>query len=203
VTPTAIELLAGPEWARDPALGPITSPIRARLVVGLEGTEPEVKWMTAQLSAEWRHAGVSQSRVIDGSTADQLWARLVEFPAAAAPDLVVKASMVPSAVARFVQTVLDLDANCSLQAHAGNGVVFVCFPEFSATDALRVLICGLQPAAVKAGGHACVYACSPGTELTHQAVWGPMAAEAAVMRTVKSQFDPKGIINPGLSPFEC
>jgi FAD/FMN-containing dehydrogenase len=111
--------------------------------------------------------------------------------------------VLPSAVPQFVETALLLDPGVSVQAHAGNGIVLVRFREFSPGDALRVLIRGLAPAAVKAGGRASVYACARGMELTHQAVWGPSVAEAAMMRSVKSQFDPNQILNPGLSAFEC
>ena len=66
-----------------------------------------------------------------------------------------------------------------------------------------VLVRGLQPAAVKAGGHATVYSCAAGIELTHQAVWGPIGADAALMTALKKQFDPQGLLNPGLSIFAC
>ena len=203
VTPAAIELLSGPDWEHDPALGSISSPVRARLVVGVEGTQAEVTWMVDRLLTDWRGSGVADARVIDGLPATRLWSRLTESPAAAGPALVVHASMVPSAVARFIDEALALLPDCSIQAHAGNGVVFVRLPEFSAGDALRVLVRGLAPAAIRAGGRASVYACAHGTELTHQAVWGPPGDEAVIMRRIKSTFDPQGILNPGLNSFEC
>lgn len=202
-TPAAVELLAGPVWTRDLVLGPASGPVAARLVVGLEGTPSEVDWMTAQLSREWRDQGATQTRIINGAAADSVWSRLVEFPISGEPALVVKANLLASVVTRFFQTVTNLDANCSIQAHAGSGVVYVQFPEFSAADALRVLIAGLQPAAVLAGGHAIVYAAPPGLELTHQAVWGPMGPAANMMRAVKKQVDPQGLFNPGLAIFPC
>jgi glycolate oxidase FAD binding subunit len=202
-TPVAIELLSGPAWADDPALGPAAKDCCARLVVGVEGTEPEVGWMIGQLLGEWRAAGIVAPRTVLGGEAAGLWSRLIEFPAASDAALVVKANLPPSAVCRFAQTAKSFDAGCSIAAHAGNGIVYVRYPEFSAGDALRVLVAGLQPAAASAGGQAIVYACAAGIELTHQAVWGPPSAAAAIMRAVKSKFDPKGLLNPGLSIFAC
>ncbi|HEY1601553.1 MAG TPA: FAD-binding oxidoreductase [Pirellulales bacterium] len=201
--PVAIELLTGPLWAADPVLGSVSRSIAGRLVVGLEGTEAEVTWMTEQLSREWRALGVQQPRVIRGAEAGTLWSRLVEFPVADDPPLVVKASVLPSRLTQFVESAIALDPECSIQAHAGKGTVKVRCAEFAAADTLRILVRGLRPAAVKAGGNACVYACPASTELTHQAVWGPMGSDAALMRAVKSKLDPQGLLNPGLAAFEC
>ena len=201
--PAAVELLVGPDWSATDVLGPISRPVAARLVVGLEGTAAEVTWMTEQLSREWRELGVNKSRTIQGDAAATLWSRLIDFSVADDPALVVAASVLPSRVTQFIESAIALDPDCSIQAHAGRGMVMVRCPEFSAADTLRVLVRGLRPAAVKAGGHACVYACPTTTELTHQAVWGPMGSDAALMRAVKSKLDPHGLLNPGLAAFEC
>ncbi len=104
--PSAVELLSGPAWQNDPALGPAYLPIdlermanppasarpeekRAadpsyplRLVVGLEGSSAEVQWMIAQLQDEWRQAGDVSTTTIAGSQADPLWDRLTGFASA-------------------------------------------------------------------------------------------------------------------------
>src|SRR5262245_11750081 len=51
-TPTAIELLAGPQWRNDAALAALdhSSPTGLYLIVGLEGTGPEVEYMVHELS---------------------------------------------------------------------------------------------------------------------------------------------------------
>jgi glycolate oxidase FAD binding subunit len=104
--PSAVELLSGPAWQNDPALGPAYSPIDLerlanppasapsdkgrvgdpsyplRLVIGLEGSSAEVQWMTARLEEEWRQAGVVSTTTIAGSEADPLWDRLTGFASA-------------------------------------------------------------------------------------------------------------------------
>lgn len=199
-TPAAIELLTGPAWRDDLALGPIDRGAAARLVVGLEGTESEVAWMLEQLAAEWQAQGVRSSRALADDEAAELWSRLREFPADREPPLVLKASVRPGRTTEFMQAVLKLDPNASLAAHAGNGIVIARFAEFQAADVSRRLIGVLQPAAAALGGHAVVL-CSTLGDLTRQAVWGCVDEATAWMGRVKKQFDPQNILNPGRFVF--
>ncbi len=64
-TPTAIEVLAGPAWHADPALGDLfDADVRAVLLVGLEGTGAEVAWMVETLRAEWQALRYRSRRVL-------------------------------------------------------------------------------------------------------------------------------------------
>ncbi|MGD9722072.1 MAG: FAD-binding oxidoreductase [Pirellulales bacterium] len=195
-TPTAIELLAGPAWSDHPALGLLTAGEHVRLVVGLEGAVDEVAWMTRTLSDEWRALGAIGARAIHGAQAAAVWRDLAEFPAAAEAPLVLKASILPSHVTRFVALVREIDPQATIQAHAGNGIVIVRLSQFDAGDVSRILIGRLQPAAALAGGHAIVLSTTVGG-LTRQAVWGGVTADMAWMSKVKSQFDPQDLLNPG------
>jgi glycolate oxidase FAD binding subunit len=195
-TPSAIELLAGPHWRENAALGLLTAGSIARLVVGLEGTADEVRWMLAQLGREWRELGVTATHSLHDDRAERLWNDLAEFPSALATPLVIKASVLPSRTTRFAQLVLEMDPQASIQAHAGNGIVIARFARFEAGDISRGLIGRLQPAAQSAGGNAVVLSSSLGS-LTRQAVWGGAGAATAWMASVKRQFDPKDLLNPG------
>jgi glycolate dehydrogenase FAD-binding subunit len=194
-TPAAIELLAGPAW-QSGALPEPLPPGSARLLVGLEGTQAEVGWMIDRLTTEWREQGVVRVESIASEQVAGVWGALTEFPAVEGSPLVVKVSVRASAVCDMMERLVRLDPQCSLQAHAGNGIVVARFAEFSPADASRVLVSELQPAAAAAGGHAIVWSSACPQELTRQAVWGPAGADGAVMRAVKAQFDPQGILNP-------
>lgn len=193
--PAAIELLAGPQWEQsviNPALGSA-----AQIAVGVEGTASEVAWMTGQLSTDLAAQSGTNIRTLRDEEARELWARLRDFPAAAGSPLVVKASIRPSAVTGFVHRLLRLDPSVSIQAHAGNGIVIAQFNEFESANVSRQLVGDLQPAAQAAGGHIVVLSSTFGGDLTRQAWWGAATDATHWMQSVKKQFDPKGLLNPG------
>jgi glycolate oxidase FAD binding subunit len=196
-TPTSICVISGPESSRPSVLSDIqaASPQAYFVIVGLEGTELEVDWMVAQLGREWRE----QSLPSAASTlaAETLLPQLSEWTADTQSPLVLKANLRPSGVVPFLQAAREVDPACSLLAHAGNGVVYVKFATFPATGLSRVLIGKLQPAATSLGGHVVVLSNPSGSESTLQSVWGPADPALELMRAVKRNFDPKGILNPG------
>ncbi len=192
-TPTAVELLAGPAWAKDPALGPLQG--AARLVIGLEGTQVEVDFMTAQLLREWQAAGAKGATVHSDETAG-LWSRLTEFPADS-DSLTIKASVLPSAVTSVAAELLAIDPQASLAAHAGNGVIVARFPTLEPQEVAKQLIRVIQPAAGQTNGSVVVLSAPSGAELTRQTVWGGATAAHRLMRSIKAQFDPQGLLNPG------
>ena len=194
-TPSAVELLVGESWKKS------DSNTIGRLVVGLEGSRAEVDWMIETLRGEWKNLAVKSLAVksidvLEAESALALLHEMAEFPARPSP-LVVKASVLPSAVTGFVEAVLRIDPNASIQAHAGNGIVIVQFSELKPDTFSNGLLRQLKPAAAASGGSLIILSCPAGGELTRQAVWGGHDAPLELMRSVKNQFDPKHILNPG------
>jgi FAD/FMN-containing dehydrogenase len=199
-TPTAIELLCGPAWQEDGIVGETLGRDKSTacaLVVGLEGTEPEVKWMTDQVGREWRTAGVEHYVAVVDSDATGLWQRLTEFPQSGPAPLVLKGAVVPSHVTRLVAELREIDAKCSIQSHAGNGIVLARFSEFPPTGLSRTLMQKLVPLAAQGQGNVTVLSNPEGAEMTRVSVWGGLESPVALMGEVKKQFDPQNILNPG------
>jgi glycolate oxidase FAD binding subunit len=68
-TPAAFELVAGPFWETS-----------GRVLIGLEGSEPEVDWMCRRLADEWKSIGIRETQTAIGEHAIDLWRRLRVFP---------------------------------------------------------------------------------------------------------------------------
>ncbi|MBL9122565.1 MAG: FAD-binding oxidoreductase, partial [Planctomycetaceae bacterium] len=196
-TPTAVELLAGPHWDDHPQLGSVAPGSVARLVVGLEGTEAEVAWMVAELAREWRQLGVESSYALSPDATPPAWNSLTEFAAAREGPAVLKANLLPSAVTSFVELARRLDTQASIQAHAASGIVIVRLAGLSPSEIAGAVIKRLQPAATAARGSVVVLHAGPGVEITRQLIWGPARSDLPQMLSVKQQFDPRGILNPG------
>lgn len=200
-TPVAIELVAGPEW--DSLLDePESADGRvAYLLVGLEGTKVEVEWMERTLADEWASLDTQVSATFSNSgderfQADELWSRLTEFPTEPAA-LVLKATTLPSAVTKFADAALQMDAKCSLQSHAGNGVTILRYADYPEEGLSRLLLSKLVPLAAESGGNVTVLSNPTSSESTKQSVWGGIDAPFDLMTAIKNKFDPQNLLNPG------
>ncbi len=197
-TPAAIELLSGPVWDAEPALKTLagaSGPEKLYLVVGLEGSATEVEWMIGRMHDEWCQQGV-EAPITIGDAAD-FWKKLVDFPTVGNAPLVLKASVVPSGVTRFIDALRALDPQASIQSHAGNGIVIARLSTFPKEGLSRALVGNLQPAAALQHGSLMVLSNPSGNEMTHQSAWGGLDAPFTLMSAVKQKFDPKNILNPG------
>ena len=197
-TPAAVELLSGSAWfslAGLPTEGYAPRPGNSWLLVALEGTQPEVRWMVDQILKEWRGMSITAAAECTEEQAAALWSALVEFPAGESP-LVLKASVLPSATTRMMAAFQEVDADCSLQAHAGNGTVIARFSAFPSDGLSRTLVTQLQPVAIASQGNITILSNPGKSEMTPQCVWGGNTAPFDLMSAVKQKFDPQNLLNP-------
>jgi glycolate oxidase FAD binding subunit len=201
-SPTAIELLAGPAW-RDCEAIPSLADGALTLAVLFEGTPAEANWQIDTLHKEWAALGITPRNMaaVNGPAADKLLHVLSEFPQVgvgvhAASPLVVKAAVPASHVVQMARRICDVDPQAIVQCHAGSGIAMARFASFEATQLTRDFVGKLQPFAASAGGSLTVLS-STLEGLTPQIVWGPRQAAFGLMESVKRQFDPHNILNPG------
>ena len=163
VRPTAIELLAGRAGDEASVLGPMLDGCVARLYIGFEGSSAEVEWMAARLREQWNAAGVTTPILASVPAAEAQWGRLAKGPSEE------RISVLPSAVVETVASLLREYPDCTIQAHAGDGVIRVGHVDDTVARKF-----------VRDADH-------PHDD----------HARRRVMQAIKDRFDPQNILNPG------
>ncbi len=93
----------------------------ARLFVGFEGPAVEVQWMLDALRDQWQASGIASPMTVTNTWARLLWDWLADFPAD------VQISVRPGELTKMIGALVALDPDCTIQAHAGNGILHVIF----------------------------------------------------------------------------
>jgi glycolate oxidase FAD binding subunit len=172
--PAAIEFVAGRPDEGNGVLGPVLAGNIGRLYVGFEGPVAEVDWMVEQLRSQWADAGATEPMLIPTTRAGSLWQCLTDFAA----DLHV--NVLPSDVVGTIAKILEIEPDCAIHAHAGDGVIRVQWKGERREEG------GEGRAAVLNG----VTQIAGNTE-------GPTSPKHRVMQAIKDRFDPENILNPG------
>jgi glycolate oxidase FAD binding subunit len=207
VPPVAIDLLVG-EWALPISTTASVDDIRSRIAIAVrvEGSESEIAWLAEQIQYELWTGGGTNVRRLNASEADALWKQQIEFTDRGpreTPDespLVLKIAVPPSATTAMIAAVQQCDPECTIQAHAGNGILVARFARFTHADLTNVLVAKLRPTAIKLGGSAVVVA-SKLAGLTPHIVWGGRTEAIVLLERIKQKFDPHHILNPGRFVF--
>ncbi len=197
--PAAIDWLAGSGWD----LGSN----RNQIVVRVAGTEPELAWLAGHVQTTLSAAGATAAHVLSQTDANSLFSRQIEFSDRGPGEsddgspMVVKIAVPPSTVAAMIGNLLAVDANCTIQAHAGNGIIVARFSEFRHSDVTKWLVGKLRPAAVRLDGSLVVVR-SNLEGLTPHVVWGGRTDATILLERIKRQFDPRNILNPGRFAYD-
>jgi len=194
--PVSIDLCAGRPRADCPLPGGLPEPAAARLLVGFEGGRPEVDWMIEQLGKAWRGAGIEQFVTSLGGKAAPLWQWLTEFPAE------VRIHVCPSAVVATIATLLELDPDATVEAHAGDGAIRARFSAREPDEWTDSISHRVRPLVERAGGRMVVTSAPEGVALDRDVIWGPAGDGRRISRAIKEGFDPHGILNPGRYVFD-
>jgi glycolate oxidase FAD binding subunit len=195
--PVAVEWLHGPHW--ETIAGERGWPAKREagwLALLLEGIEDDVHWSARQLQDELAGLGARAVQQLDPDDATRLLDDLTEFPAALG-EVVFKATTSPSCLVELVREMAADEPSCSFQAHAGDGVTRIALPEIPASGIGGLVMSRWQPLVMRHGGNLVAIKHPAHPEFTSRLRWGRPGFPAELMRRVKQQFDPKGVLNPG------
>jgi len=182
------------------------------LIVGCEETPAAVDREIAQIGRLLREHKGERVREVNGQTEVHLWeaVRHLPFGRQASGDgkgpetLLCRVSVPTSSLAGMMESAESLGAGkalaCLLSSYPGAGVLYCCFrPQTETTLNPAVyadVVRQLGELARDRGGHVVVER-APLKVKQQLDVWGTPSGAFPVMKALKEQFDPKGILNPG------
>ena len=175
------------------------------LLVGFEGAPAATARQAREVRArtpDWR-GSVVQER--EGAAAAALWHAVTAFQA---PDdeprnrALLKVVVPPSEIGAVLTAVEESATAAGLHlrraADAGTGIVYARLeqPAVAAAESFGRALAAVQAPLLERFGQAVVLSC-PAAAKAQIPVWGREPSGIGVMRAIKHQFDPRGILNPG------
>jgi glycolate oxidase FAD binding subunit len=200
--PDAIEGWNAPAFA---PLGPTSGSAPWVLMVRLGEVRPAVEWQVARLREIVARAGAEVLQLLEGEASESFWqtAASLRESVAGKEAALAKCSVLHRSTAetarRMENLAGQLGATLSLYCHAGTSVLYGRFlwtDEHPNPAELKRGLEELREHCISAGGHAVIERASPAVRAGID-VWGYEAPALAIMRKIKHQFDPDGLLNPG------
>ena len=199
--PSAVDLLDG-EALRGLGLANGASAGGA-LLLGFDGMREQVEWQCEEAKRLLSGAGTVAQRVLEARQRDEAWRLVRELGRRAFADpasqltLAVLSTQVTEVIAEASAAAQRYGLRAAFGAHAAVGIVTAVLagggesaqPVIAALREWRELVRA-------AGGHA-VLERAPLAVKEQVAVWEPPGAAFRIMERIKTQLDPKGILNPG------
>jgi len=166
------------------------------LLIGFEGTRPEVQWMIETLHRDWagdRDASEGAVVTLNADAARDVWSLLSRHDAHA------RVAVRPGRVTAAAERCLAIDPDASLIVHAGDGIMHVEFSNRIDGWLRPTVREQLRPAIVELDGRVTITniagALANGETLSRDDVWGPPSDATECMQAMKQRFDPHNILN--------
>jgi glycolate oxidase FAD binding subunit len=178
------------------------------VAVGLEGTRESVDRQTVEMTERGRKHGALSAATLQPEEYRALWTAIRDFALAAReryPGLIaLKSNFLISRSEEMMQhweeAAARLGLGCALICRAGSGLLYSYIltgkPAESDSDKLFELIKDQTSGAVKNEGNLVVESCPPPLKQKVD-VWGQPRGDYRIMRRLKEEVDPEGILNPG------
>ncbi len=194
--PSAIEVIGGTWWDREPVLATVGENGPFRVAVVLEGAARELDGLWDTLWRELTEAELRIGEEIPVESYDRLSGFLAEIPRSG---VVYELDVRPSRVVAGLELLSNLRPRASYLAHAGTGKILVF--EESGDEFTPEVAAQLRAAVMPLDGRLVVLRFPWSGTWERVAVWGPVSPTGRYMQGLKDRFDPHGILNPGRYVF--
>jgi len=187
------------------SLGPAATSMPWILIVRFGEVRPAVSWQVARLREIVARGGGEVLQLLEDESSERLWqiAASLRETAEGMETALIKCCVlhksIHEAAHRMESLAERLGAQLSVYCHAGACILYGRYvwqdtrPE---PPELRGELEELRKYCVSAGGHAVIERASPAVKDGID-VWGYDAPALEIMRRIKREFDPKGLLNPG------
>ncbi|MGQ9645456.1 MAG: FAD-binding oxidoreductase [Thermodesulfobacteriota bacterium] len=175
--------------------------------IGLEGVAESTERQISEMGNIGKRHGALESMVLDSERHHAFWKALRDFSKGLAkryPDHVaLKSNFLISKFGQMMgsyeKVARGLGMECAFVGHSGSGILYTYVLGHSEgrlkIESLIQLIKKLTAEAAKNEGNLVIES-SPSSLKKKVNVWGKSRDDALVMRRIKKQIDPKGILNP-------
>jgi glycolate oxidase FAD binding subunit len=144
--------------------------------------------------------GAQSSRQLDEGEDQATWSDVAQFEAGARGGVLLRAgarpSLLPQVAAALEQQADARGWTASLALYAGAGLAYARWGAGQDGAALRDALAAVRASLAPIGGYVVVEdapaALRPGLD-----IWGPPPPTLPLMRALKAQWDPQGVLNPG------
>jgi glycolate oxidase FAD binding subunit len=178
------------------------------VAIGLEGVAESIDRQVSEMGEKARKQGALETTVLQSEAHSSFWKAVRDF----SEGLVEEGSRFVSFKSIFLisrngevldhyeKTAREAGVVCAFICHAGSGVLYTYVLTGkggrSKKESLLSLTKEFYSVAVKNEGHLMVESCPPALK-KEMDVWGAQRGEYEIMRRLKREIDPKGILNPG------
>jgi glycolate oxidase FAD binding subunit len=180
--------------------GAATLPAAATLIVGFDGLREQVDWQCRELA--------QLTAPLGGKEVTTLAPEIVEAGAATRdpshmPAAIMRFSVLPTLVAEIMEHGAEVARQRGLAtawtAHAGVGVITASLLSSDERQDLKAAatVLGEWRAMARGGGGWATLERAPIAVKSEVPVWDDLGAAGRLMQRIKSQLDPKNILNPG------
>ncbi len=197
--PSAVDLINGKAAER------LGEKSKYLLALSLEGFAEAVDRQVAEISAAAKKEGAVSVKVLKGAEDPDFWTGVRDFAPEAgkgfSPPVILKSNFVISRHTEILESYEKAAQAAGIEAafilRAGNGILYTHVLEnASKAGRLAEFIERLTAEAVKYEGNLVVESCPP--EIKEKVgVWGRLRNDHIVMRRLKEQMDPEGVLSPG------